>query len=223
MRVSKYRLKKELNIIILNLYNVKQNFQLFKKLKSGEYVEYISRQFPSMFNLILNSLINNCSMGLVKLVGDRAEDCITIYDIIRMYEENNELFVNKQFYYCKDVDTEKKHRLKFDLKSVKECIKKLQKDLKDNSKITKFLKQNRNKFLAHNDKILLFNKKAKIKDYDPKIKVTYEEVEKFIDLLLEDLNSLSSSLFGITYAFLYEENDEIEFLKEILKQGKVLN
>jgi predicted glutamine amidotransferase len=76
------------------------------------------------------------------------------------------------------------------------------------------LKKSRNKLFAHNDKKFNFNSKKKI----GKSKIKYEDIERFIDLILEDINVLYRSLTGSTYAFSYYELDEINYISNLIEK-----
>ena len=68
--------------------------------------------------------------------------------------------------------------------------------------------------MAHNDKKYGFDKRNKYS----KEKVTYYDVDRFIDILIEDVNNISSCIFGVTYVFTYDEIDEVNYIKDLLKK-----
>lgn len=216
---SKYHIEKEIDIIMNRLNIAKQNLQLFKELKSEKNVNTICSQFPHTFSIILNSLQEKALLELTKLVVDFEKidtTSITIYDLYNHYQKNKDIFKVKKYYMVKDIDTEKRHRFYFDTKDIDISMKKLMYDLQANIKISKYLKRRRHKSIAHNDKKLSFDTKNKYS----KDKITYQELGNFINLLIEDVNEISSCIFGKQYAFIYSEIDEINYLRDVLIKAK---
>lgn len=213
---SKYYLKKEIDIIMLNLYEIYKSYELFRIISSGENHKYICNSIPHSMKIILNALLEKVLIGLSKLLCDKDEKSITILDIIELYNKNKELFNEKKYYYAKDIGTGRRVRIKYDSGSIKSDISKLKNDLNNNQDIIDYLYKRRNKSLAHNDKKYKYNSRKK---YTNK-KVLYGDIEKLINVLIEDMNSLSRNLFGLSYAFADNEKEEIEFLTMLIKNSK---
>ncbi len=153
---SKYHIEKEIDIIMNKLNIIKQNFQLFKLLKSEDNIEYICKQFPCTFSIILDSLEERALLELTKLVGDHNNNCITLNDIRTKYQFSKNIFKEKKYYYVKDASNGKRHRMHFDYRNIDTSMKKLNNDLEANKKLVEYLKNRRNKSFAHNDKKNVF-------------------------------------------------------------------
>ncbi len=59
--------------------------------------------------------------------------------------------------------------------------------------------------------------------FDTKIKyynkiITYQNIDDFINLLIEDVNDISYCLFGTQYTFIYKEFDEVNIIKKIFEE-----
>lgn len=214
MYKSKYYLKKEINILMLRLYDIKKAFQLFKELSSKDNYELFCKKFPYIMHIILQSLKEKSLIELSKIICDEDKKSISINDILKIYNTNKEFFKEKNYYYVKEWGTNKRKRIYTDNGDIKNKIEKLENDLKQYNNIKTFLKKYRNKKLAHNDKKYGFDKRNKYS----KEKVTYYDVDRFIDILIEDVNNISSCIFGVTYVFTYDEIDEVNYIKDLLKK-----
>lgn len=214
---SKYHLKKELEIIIEELYSIKRTYQLYKKILSKENSEIIVNNFPYMFSIMIKAMEEKVILGLYKTVYDKDKDDknICISDIIEIYNKNKTYFTEKKYYYIKHIDSNKKIRRYLNPKEIKDCFNQIDKDLKSIKGLKEFLRNFRRKKLAHLDKRYTFN--TNIKYY--KGKITLYDIEKFIDSMIEDMNNIYNSLFGSSYAFLYNELDELNALNKILNKS----
>ena len=214
---SKYHLKKELEIIIGELYSIKRTYQLYKKLLSKENGEIIVNNFPYMFSIMIKAMEEKVILGLYKTVYDKDKDDknICISDIIEIYNKNKTYFTEKKYYYIKHIDSNKKIRRYLNPKEIKDCFNQIDKDLKSIKGLKEFLRNFRRKNLAHLDKRYTFN--TNIKYY--KGKITLYDIEKFIDSMIEDVNNIYNSLFGSSYAVLYNELDELKALNKILNKS----
>ena len=214
---SKYHLKKELEIIIEELYSIKRTYQLYKKLLSKENSEIIVNNFPYMFSIMIKAMEEKVILGLYKTVYDKDKDDknICISDIIEIYNKNKTYFTEKKYYYIKHIDSNKKIRRYLNPKEIKDCFNQIDKDLKSIKGLKEFLRNFRRKNLAHLDKRYTFN--TNIKYY--KGKITLYDIEKFIDSMIEDVNNIYNSLFGSSYVVLYNELDELKALNKILNKS----
>ena len=214
---SKYHLKKELEIIIEELYSIKRTYQLYKELLSKENSEIIVNNFPYMFSIMIKAMEEKVILGLYKTVYDKDKDDknICISDIIEIYNKNKTYFTEKKYYYIKHIDSNKKIRRYLNPKEIKDCFDQIDKDLKSIKGLKEFLRNFRRKNLAHLDKRYTFN--TNIKYY--KGKITLYNIEKFIDSMIEDMNDIYNSLFGSSYAFLYNELDDLKALNKILNKS----
>ena len=82
------------------------------------------------------------------------------------------------------------------------------------SYIKKYIKKLRDKQIAHNDRRMSFNKNYRYDDL--KTKVTYEELEQYIDHLFFYMNRIYSTLFKIKFAYYNELDSELKYLDSIL-------
>lgn len=75
---SKYYLKKEIDIIMTDLYEINKAFELFKDISSGENYKYICKSIPHSIKIILDCLLEKVLLGLAKLLCDKFKNSITI-------------------------------------------------------------------------------------------------------------------------------------------------
>lgn len=216
---TKYYLKKELEIILTGLFEVKRNYQLLKMISTGENHKVLCENFPHFFSVILKALLDKTIIGIYKNIYDNDSKSNTVKDILKTYNNDGYLFKEKNYYYAKDIEIGKRVRINFDKRDVKRSIKIIDNDLIKYKNIETFTRTYRNKFIAHSDKRYNFDSKIKV----GKTKVKYEEIEKFIDLIIADVNILYNCVFGITYACHYEELSEIEYMSELIKKGIGVN
>jgi hypothetical protein len=99
-------------------------------------------------------------------------------------------------------------------------MNKVNDDIKSYEYINKFLLKRRCKSIAHNDKTFLYDRRTKFY-YKTKV-ITYEEIGKYIEILIQDINNISSCLYGTTYAFSSDFNREIKYLSSIIQADKDL-
>ena len=78
MYKSKYYLKKEINILMLRLYDIKKAFQLFKELSSKDNYELFCKKFPYIMHIILQSLKEKSLIELSKIICDEDKKSISI-------------------------------------------------------------------------------------------------------------------------------------------------
>lgn len=90
--------------------------------------------------------------------------------------------------------------------------------INNNKHIRQYIKKLRDKTIAHNDKTMSFNKNYKYEEL--KVKITYEELEKYIDTLYSCMNTIYSTLFKIQFAYYDELDSELNYLDSILKIKK---
>ena len=212
---SRYYLKKEIEVIMNNLYQIDKRYRLFKSLCSGDCYELICLKIPYSMKVVLNSLFDNTIIGLWKLLCDENEKSATVYDVIRLYKTNRDFFKEKKYYYAIDISIGKRVRIDFKYKDVQKSIAKLEDDLKNNKDIIKFIRKYRNKSLAHNDKKFKFDRKNK---YSNK-KILYTDIEKLINTLIEDMNFISRDVFGNTHRFIHEEDKEVEYICNLIRKA----
>lgn len=212
--ITKNYVEKELKIIILNLYEAKRNYQLFKNMTSGNNYNFLCKRFPYFSNVVTNSLFRQSIIIIWRTIYDCDKKSVSINNMIDIYLDNPNIFTLKKYYYIPEIGTQKKHRIDLKPEPVNKCILKINEDLKKYKFLGEYLKKSRNKLFAHNDKKFNFNSKKKI----GKSKIKYEDIERFIDLILEDINVLYRSLTGSTYAFSYYELDEINYISNLIEK-----
>lgn len=212
---SKYYLKKEIDIIMICLHKINRSFKLFKELSSGDNYKYICSSIPHSMEIILDTLFESVLLELSKLLCDKDKKSITILDIISLYKTDKQYFKEKKYYYAIDINTGQKVRRNFNNVDVQKNINKLENDIKNNQMVIKYLGKRRNKSLAHNDKKFQYKKMK----YSNK-KILYSDIESLIRVLIEDINMISSNIFGVTYAFINNEKEEIEYLCNLIKQDE---
>lgn len=212
--ITKNYVEKELKIIILNLYEAKRNYQLFKNMSSGNNYNFLCKRFPHFSNVVTNSLFRQSIIIIWRTIYDCDKKSVSINNLMDIYLANPNIFTLKKYYYIPEIGTQKKHRIDLKPEPVNKCILKINEDLKKYEFLGEYLKKSRNKLFAHNDKKFNFNPKKKI----GKSKIKYEDIEKFIDLILEDTNVLYRSLTGSTYAFAYYELDEVNYISNLIEK-----
>lgn len=215
---SKYYFKKEINFLLNKLYLIKTNFELFKSLKSGDEKTYITDNIPFFGQVVLTSLSKNMILELSKIIVDtpdfRGDENICIANLIEKYNQNKGILKLKKYYYVTGIKDNKRHRINLSNQSVDTIITSLSKKIDSKNKIYKYLKNNRHKELAHNDKAFGFKSQKKfIKEI-----VTYEELENYINKLYDDLNELNRSLFSTTTIYTYDFKEELQWLVDIIKE-----
>lgn len=221
---SKHYLKKEFSFILNKLYIIKQDYELLKSLTSDEEKEYITDNIPHTSQLVLDSLYNNIIMELSKIIVDSSSfikrgkvyENINIKNFLKKYDENKHLFKEKKYYYATEIDTNKRHRIYLDNKSCDDLINEYKLIEKQNRHLLNFLKLKRDKTLAHNDKEYGFKKYIR---YGKK-RITYEQLEHFINDIYYIVNNLNKSVFGITTAWSYYFKDELFWLKDLIKNNE---
>ena len=212
---SKYHLKKEMEIIIEKLNEYNRAFQLYKCLLKEDNKAIIYKHFPYLFTIILNSLEEKFVLGLYKTIYDIDSNGknICIIDIIKRYEKDKKHFTEKKYYYINRIDINKKVRRYLNPIEIKICINKIKSDLNNSKELKLFLHDFRRKTIAHLDKKYSFNSNIK---YSKKA-IKLDDIESLINIFAEDMNNLYNSLFGISYTFLYNESDELQYLNNIIK------
>lgn len=217
---SKYYLKEQFSFILKKIYIVKQNYELYKTLKSDEEKKYITDNIPHTSIIILNALFNNVILELSKITVDSSEykgmENINIKNFLKKYDENKEIFKEKKYYYITEINTNKKHRIKLENNSCDDIIKKYKEIENNNENLIEYLNTIRSKTIAHNDKRFGFASKKKYSKKDP----TYQELENFINDIYDIVNNINKSVFGITTAWSYNFKDELIWLKELIKNNE---
>lgn len=214
---SKYYLRKEIDYLLNKMYQIKTSFELFKDLKLGEEKKYITDNIPFFSQIVLSALSKNVFLELSKIIVDTpdysGDENICVSNLIDKYNKNKSIFKLKKYYYVTSIDDNKKYRRNLSNQNIDVIITNLSQKIDKKNKIYKYLKNNRNKELAHNDKAFGFKTNKKfIKEI-----VTYKEIEDYINELYNDLNELNKSLFSTTTVFRYEHKDELKWLTEIIK------
>ena len=214
---SKYYLKKEIDYLLIKMYQIKVSFEIFKDLKSGEEKKFITDNIPFFSQTILTALSQNIFLELSKIIVDtpdfRGEENICLSNLIKKYNNNKSLFKLKKYYYARNVDNNKRVRINLPNTNINGIISNLSKKINVKNKIYNYLRKLRHKELAHNDKAFGFKTRKKfIKGI-----VTYKEIEDYINELYNDLNELYRSIFSTSVAFRYEHKDELKWLTKIIK------
>lgn len=216
---SKYYLKKEFEVILNKIYIIKQNFELFKVLKSDETKKNITDNMPYTCQIILNSLFNTIILELSKIIVDNSDykgmENVCVKNFLKKYENNKSLFKEKKYYYVTEINNNKRHRINLDNMASSKIISEYMKLEKENKNLIAYLNKKRNKTIAHNDKQYSFNRKIK---YTKNV-VTYEQLDNFIDSIYEIVNNLNKSIFGITTINTYYFRDELLWLNELIKNN----
>ena len=212
---SKYYINKEVHLILQRIIHIKQLYTVLKNIKPNKKFPYIHMKLNYTMSLIESALIEKVIIELCSIAIDKNDDDLCILGFIRKYEENKEKFKRKKCIYIEEVDTNKKHRFNLnDNNSLEEEFNKLKQLLDDNSKITDFLKKYRNKQLVHNDKKQFFHKNIIYPEL--KVKVTYDELESFINGLFKHINNIYFMLTAIQYADNELGLEEIKYLNTLL-------
>ena len=215
---SKYYIKKEIDLLIMKINVLRQNYLIYKQIKFKGGYENIAKFLPYTSNIILTALIDKILMELSKLVVDGNDNDLCIYSFIKKYKADRKSFKEKKYIYVKDIDSDKKHRMYIDTNEIEDDINNLEKFLNDNKHIRSYLKKIRDKKIAHNDRKMNF--KSNYLPVELKQKITYEELSNFIDGLFKNMNTIYSTLFKIQYAYLEETEHELKYLNEILEKER---
>lgn len=97
---SKYYLKEQFSFILKKLYIIKQNYELYKTLKSDEEKKYITDNIPHTSVIILSALFNNIILELSKITVDSSDhkgmENINIENFLKKYDENKVIFKEKK-------------------------------------------------------------------------------------------------------------------------------
>lgn len=205
---------KEINLIVFKLYNLKQLFFILKKIQFIDGYKNIIKKLPKISNVILNSLLEKIVIELSGLVVDHNEDDLSIMSFIIKYHQYESDYKEKRYIYIYDINTNKKHRVYINTNSIKNDINELEQYIQNNEYIKKYIKKLRDKQIAHNDRRMSFNKNYRYDDL--KTKVTYEELEQYIDNLFFYMNRIYSTLFKIKFAYYNELDSELKYLDSIL-------
>ena len=213
-KTSKYYLHKEIKLIMFKLYNLKQLFFILKKIQFVDGYKNIIKKLPKISNVILNSLLEKIVIELSGLVVDHNEDDLSIMSFIIKYHQYESDYKEKRYIYIYDINTNKKHRVYINTNSIKDDINELEQYIQNNEYIKKYIKKLRDKQIAHNDRRMSFNKNYRYDDL--KTKVTYEELEQYIDNLFFYMNRIYSTLFKIKFAYYNELDSELKYLDSIL-------
>lgn len=199
---------------MFKLYNLKQLFFILKKIQFVDGYKNIIKKLPKVSNVILNSLLEKIVIELSGLVVDHNEDDLSIMSFIIKYHQYESDYKEKRYIYIYDINTNKKHRVYINTNSIKNDIKELEQYIQNNEYIKKYIKKLRDKQIAHNDRRMSFNKNYRYDDL--KTKVTYEELEQYIDNLFFYMNRIYSTLFKIKFAYYNELDSELKYLDSIL-------
>lgn len=205
---------KEINLIMFKLYDLKQLFFILKKIQFVDGYKNIIKKLPKISNVILNSLLEKIVIELSGLVVDHNEDDLSIMSFIIKYHQYEADYKEKRYIYIYDINTNKKHRVYINTNSIKNDINELEQYIQNNEYIKKYIKKLRDKQIAHNDRRMSFNKNYRYDDL--KTKVTYEELEQYIDNLFFYMNRIYSTLFKIKFAYYNELDSELKYLDSIL-------
>lgn len=217
-RTSKYYIHKEIELIMFKLNHIKQLYFIYKKIKFKDGYENIYKELPRLTNIILRSIFDRIILELSGLIVDFNDEDLSICSFISKFHEYESDYKEKKYVYVKEIDTGKKHRLYIDTNSIKDDINELETYINNNKHIRQYIKKLRDKTIAHNDKTMSFNKNYKYEEL--KAKITYEELEKYIDTLYSCMNTIYSTLFKIQFAYYDELDSELNYLDSILKIKK---
>ena len=187
---------------------------MLKKIQFIDGYKNIIKKLPKISNVILNSLLEKIVIELSGLVVDHNEDDLSIMSFIIKYHQYESDYKEKRYIYIYDINTNKKHRVYINTNSIKNDINELEQYIQNNEYIKKYIKKLRDKQIAHNDRRMSFNKNYRYDDL--KTKVTYEELEQYIDNLFFYMNRIYSTLFKIKFAFYNELDSELKYLDSIL-------
>ena len=187
---------------------------MLKKIQFIDGYKNIIKKLPKISNVILNSLLEKIVIELSGLVVDHNEDDLSIMSFIIKYHQYESDYKEKRYIYIYDINTNKKHRVYINTNSIKNDINELEQYIQNNEYIKKYIKKLRDKQIAHNDRRMSFNKNYRYDDL--KTKVTYEELEQYIDNLFFYMNRIYSTLFKIKFAYYNELDSELKYLDSIL-------
>lgn len=213
-KTSKYYIHKEIELIIIKLFNIKQMYYVYKKIKFKNGYNEIYNNLPSLSNMILSVLLDKIILELSGLVVDHDDEDLCILGFIYKYNEYKNDYHEMKYIYIKEIDTGKKHRLYLNTDSISDVMSDLEKYIKQNEKIIKYIKKSRDKLIAHNDKKIHFNKNFKYDDM--KKTITYDEFNSFIEDLYKKMNNIYCTLFKTQFAYSDNFDSEMKYLNNLL-------
>lgn len=217
-KVTKYYINKEIEFIMFKLFYIKQLYFIYRKTAFTDGYKNICERLPEISNFILPAIFDKILLELNCLVNDRGDKDLSICNFIYKYHKNSQLFKEQYYIYIKPIGSDKKRRFYIDTNSIKEDIINLEKCIRSNNKINKYIKKQRHKIIAHNDWKINFKTNFKYKEL--KKKILYEELEQYIDDLLKSMNTIYSTLFKSKFMYCHNVDSELNYLDYILQNDK---
>ena len=210
--------KKELEIIVFNLYKVKNNYDIFLNISSGENYYYFCDRFSHLSNAILNSLFDSTIISIYKTIADYNkifQNTLSLEDIKRIYNSNKKITKEKKTYEIKNG----KEKIELDLNPTKipKCFSKIVLDQKKYLNVSNFIKYYRNKQVAHLDKETYFEKDMKISN----LNVKYSELEEYINIMYEDTRELYRSITGSSLMYNNDSLEDLNYISKIIKNDYI--
>ncbi len=216
-KISKYYIHKEIELIMHKIFYIKQLYFIYRKTKFTDGYVNICEKLPGTFYVLLPTIFDRIVLELSCLVDDRGPDDLSICNFIEKYHKNTNAFKEKRYVYI-NVNSNRKRRLYIDTNSIKDDIDNLEKCIKSNVKINKYLRTLRNKAIAHNDWKINFKKNYKYQEL--KVHISYDDLEQYINDLYKFMNNIYSTLFKIQFAFLNDIESELDYLNFILQYDR---
>ena len=213
-KTSKYYIHKEIELLIIKLFHIKQMYCVYKKIKFKNGYNEIYNRLPSLLNIILPILLDKIILELSGLVVDHDDEDLCILGFIYKYKEYKNDYHEMKYIYIKEINTRKKHRLYLDTNSINDVINEFEEYIEQNKKILKYIKKSRDKLIAHNDKKIHFNKNYKYDDM--KKTITFDELDSFIEGLYKRMNIIYCTLFKTQFAYSESLDSEMKYLNDLL-------
>ncbi len=215
---SRYYIKKEIDLIIVKINILRQNYYIFRKLYFVDGYQNIGKFIPHTLNFINIALLDKIIIELYKIVADKDKNVLSIPNFLKEFHNHRCDFREQKYIYVKDIDSSKKERLYLDTNELEKDIQELEVFLENNKKIIDYIKKDRNKIIAHNDKKMTFKKNYKPKEL--RTVIVYKELSDFIDELFSKMNNIYCTMYKTQYAYLEETDSELKHLNNILEDEK---
>ena len=218
-KTSKYYIHKEIELLLIKLIQIKQLFCIYKKVYYNNGYTYILKKLPITSSIICNVIFEQIILELACLVVDCSDDDLSIKGFIIKYNEYKTDYKEKRFVYVVDSNSHKKRRLYIDTNDIKNDMDELETYIKNSNELCNYLKKWRHKSIAHNDKKINF--KPRFRYEEMKLKITYNEIEKFIDSLILYMNNIYNTLFKTKFAYMDECDWELSYLNNLLEKDHI--
>ena len=212
-KMNKDELKKEIEFYLNDFKMIYDSFEIYKGIKKNG--SKYSNEINSISQLIvpvLDSLQYTFLMGLAKMLLEDEDK--NIQNLLTLCGYNKDIFPteHRREYIC----DEEVISFEIDKVNIQEDIKNIKNQLRVHKQTIMNLDNIRNKFLAHNDEEYYNDVNKLFKENN----ITYEEIEKLLEMIMNALNTLIKDLVDTTWLFRTEGVEDFIYICEKLKKNK---